>query len=195
MEQAAYVIGKTKKTIYNHKDKGKFSFELDNDGKAVIDASELLRVYGSGPEISARLKELHPEGEGSVSVITPAFKGKKPASITPDNDLKIKLVKLEGDLEKERALKDKAEDEVEYFKSALDKAQDTANKMTLMLEDKSKESKEEEWKKAMRAIEERIANQEEETKRRERLLVQKNKSLQVALEEEKNKGFFKKLFG
>ena len=199
MEQAAYVIGKTKKTIYNHKDAGKFSYEQDRDGKTVIDVSELLRVYGSSPEISSRLEELQPGHAEKESVITQPYtsskKGKK--EVEPSHEVELRLVKLEAELDKEKALNKKAEEEVEYFKSALDKAQETAKKMTLLLEDK-RESRGDEWQKSFKALEARIANQEKAAraeKEEKQKILQQNRALRAALSKEKSKTIWQRLFG
>lgn len=199
MEEAALVIGKTKKTIYNHKDKNKFTYEIDSEGKAVIDVSELLRVYGSSSDINDRLKNLEAERRGEVSVKQDNYTApsrKEEAAIT---DYKIRLAKLEAELDKEQQLKRKAEEQVDYFKGALEKAQETSQKITLLLENKSQDSeKEDKWQSSIQALESRIANQEtkarEEEERAQKILRQ-NQALKKQLEEEKNKSFLAKLFG
>lgn len=220
MEQAATVIGKSKKTIYNHKDRNKFSFDTDEEGKTVIDASELLRVYGNKPDIIQRLKELQEPTSENGSEITPSYT-KKPANSVKESeivDYKIKLVKLEAELEKEKALKVKVEESLDYFKEALEKAQETAQKVTLLLEDQrsNKNETDNSWQKSLKALEERIANQEaavqekvaleaektaKEAKEKEELRLQleeKEKILaekEEALKIEKSKSFLHKLFG
>ena len=199
MEQAALVIGKTKKTIYNHKDRNKFSYEQDEEGRTVIDVSELLRVYGSSSEITKRLEELQTGSSENESVITQEYTSKKPSKKS-NNDMseyKIQVIKLEAELEKEKAIKNKVEDEVEYFKSALEKAQETAQKVTMLLEDK-RDNGAEEWDKSLKALETRITNQEataKEEKERADKILRQNRALKKALDEEKNKSFFKKIFG
>lgn len=207
MEDAAYVIGKTKKTMYNHKDRNKFSYEQDNEGKIVIDVSELLRVYGSNPEITQRLEELQSGTNESESEITPSYTdSRKVKKADETTEYRIKIAQLEAQLEKEKALKSKAEDEVDYFKTALDKAQETAKQVTLLLEDKSEESRgADKWDSTFKALENRIANQEKaakEREERERKLLDENRRIKQAyskqkkaLEEEKNKSFWNKLFG
>lgn len=198
MEQAAYIIGKTKKTIYNHKDRNKFSHEQDEEGRTVVDISELLRVYGSTPAITKKIEELQNDGEGNVGVITPDYTKEKKSKKTNDNlEDKMIIVKLEAELEKEKALKGKIEDDVEYFKTALEKAQETAQKVTMLLENK-KDSGAGEWEKSLKALENRLANQEKvakETQEKEQKIIRQNRALKKALDEERNKGFFKKLFG
>lgn len=201
MEQAAIVIGKSKKTIYNHKDRNKFSYEHDNDGKATIDASELLRVYGSTPEITKRLEELQSPTQKEGSVNTQTYNEKKRSKRSDDEiiDYKMKLVKLEAELDKEKALKQKAEDDVEYFKEALNKSQETAQKVTLLLDDKRDRAGD--WEQNIKKLEERISNQETLTDENSKLknkLDEREKAFNVQkeeLEEEKSKGFWKRMFG
>jgi hypothetical protein len=220
MEQAATVIGKSKKTIYNHKDRNKFSFDTDEEGKTVIDASELLRVYGNKPDIIQRLKELQEPTNENGSEITQNYTKKPMQSVKESEivDYKIKLVKLEAELEKEKALKMKVEESLDYFKEALEKAQETAQKVTLLLEDQrsNKNEPDNSWQKSLKALEDRIANQEaavqekialeaektaKEAKEKEELKVQleeKEKILaekEAALALEKKKSFIHKLLG
>ncbi len=220
MEQAATVIGKSKKTIYNHKDRNKFSFDTDEEGKTVIDASELLRVYGNKPDIIQRLKELQEPTNENGSEVTPNYTKKPMHSVKESEivDYKIKLVKLEAELEKEKALKMKVEESLDYFKEALEKAQETAQKVTLLLEDQrsTKNEPDNSWQKSLKALEDRIANQEaavqekvaleaektaQEVKEKEELkaqLEEKDKILaekEAALALEKKKSFIHKLLG
>ena len=89
---------------------------------------------------------------------------------------------------------------METLKDALSKAQDGYNNVTRLLEDQSKdkESGAGEWEKSMRAVEARISNQEKEskeTKEKAQKILRQNQSLKRALEAEKNKSVWKKLFG
>ena len=203
MEQAAYIIGKTKKTIYNHKDKNKFSYELDNDGKAVVDISELLRVYGDSKDIVTRiegLSDINSSEKETSSVITPDYT--TPVKTTKiDKQIensKIDIIKLEANLEKEKELRRMVEEQNDYFKEALTKSQETANKITLLLEDKTGQGSNDDWKKSLKAMEARISNQEKAEKERadrENKIMRQNQVLRRKLEEEKNKSFWQKLFG
>lgn len=168
MEQAAVVIGKSKKTIYNHKDKNKFSYDIDVDGKAVIDASEVLRVYGNKPDIVERLKELQEPSNDKGSVITQGYTKKTSGGVKESEivEYRIKVATLEAELDKEKALKSKNEEDLEYFKEALTKSQETAQKVTLLLQDQRDKpiQNPDEWKDSIKALEEKIANQEKEVK-------------------------------
>lgn len=202
MEQAAYAIGKTKKTIYNHKDRNKFSFEMDGEGRAVIDVSELLRVYGTSPEIARRLEDLQNHTKpDSVNSIHETSEKRQLRDRDTQQDYEIRLIRLETELEKERALKEKAEAEVDYFKDALDKAQENTKRITLLLEDKSEKGEAKntpDWDKAIKALEHRIDSQEASAKtlkeERQRAILQ-NRALKEALEQEKSKTIWQKLFG
>lgn len=220
MEQAAIVIGKSKKTIYNHKDRNKFSYDTDEEGKTVIDASELLRVYGNRPDIIQRLKELQEPTNENASEITPNYTRKSTPTVKDSEivDYKIKLVKLEAELEKEKALKMMVEESLDYFKDALEKAQETAQKVTLLLEDQRSNKAETnyDWQKSLKALEDRIANQEsavqekialeaektaKEAKEKEELKVQLEEKEKILIEKEealaleKKKSFVHKLLG
>ncbi len=190
MEQAAIVIGKSKKTIYNHKDKNKFSYDIDEEGKAVIDASEILRVYGNKPEITERLKELQEPTKEQGSVNTQNYT--KKASVTvKDSEIveyRIKIAQLEAELDKEKSLKIKTEEDLEYFKEALIKSQETAQKVTLLLEDKrdKPDHKTDNWEKSLKALEERITNQEKDARIKSEAKEKEKEELQKQLEEKEN---------
>ncbi len=190
MEQAAIVIGKSKKTIYNHKDKNKFSYDIDEEGKAVIDASEILRVYGNKPEITERLKELQEPTKEQGSVNTPNYT--KKASVTvKDSEIveyRIKIAQLEAELDKEKSLKIKTEEDLEYFKEALINSQDTAQKVTLLLEDKRNkpDHKTDNWERSLKALEERITNQEKDAKIKSENEAKEKEEIQKQLEEKEN---------
>ena len=47
ISQAAKAVGKDRKTLYRHAEKGKLTVEKNGNGSPVIDVSELERVYGT----------------------------------------------------------------------------------------------------------------------------------------------------
>lgn len=189
MEQAAVVIGKSKKTIYNHKDKNKFSYDIDGDGKAVIDASELLRVYGNKPEIVERLKTLQEPSNDKGNVTTQNYTEKTPSGVKESEivEYRIKIVKLESELEKEKALKSKTEEDLEYFKDALTKSQETAQKVTLLLENQHGKTANigNDWQQSLKALETRIANQEKAAKDKAETDVLEKTALEKQLTEQR----------
>ncbi len=46
ISKAAKIAGITRKTLYKHIEKKPISVEKDDNGRPIIDASELIRVYG-----------------------------------------------------------------------------------------------------------------------------------------------------
>ena len=46
INEASNLIGKSIKTIYRHIDNGKLSCVIDDNGRKMVDISELVRVYG-----------------------------------------------------------------------------------------------------------------------------------------------------
>jgi len=207
MEQAAHIVGKSKKTIYNHKDAHKFSWEINEEGNAVIDASELIRVYGSDKLITERLEELQTGQSVNNSEIsqnyTPKTILKKGSLIEEDY---IELIKLR----EEKKYKDEKISDLETEKDKWEKlaqeAQSTTQKITLLLEDHTKKrDSDSEWQKSFKALENRIANQEKEAKEREekeQKLLDENRRIKQAyskqkkaLEEEKSKSVWQRLFG
>ncbi len=201
MEQAAYVVGKTKKTIYNHKDANKFTWEADKDGKAVIDASELMRVYGDDSPIPEKLKEIEEGGSVNESVntqnYTPKSGAKKP--VVSDEDY-IELIRLREEVKFKAQKIDDLETDKEKWEKAANEAQKTAQGITLALEDlRDKATKKDKWETAIEKLEEKVANQDKETQKAvdeiKKAASQRIAKARKELEDEKNKGFFQKLFG
>ena len=92
LSQAARAVGKSRKTLYRHIDKGKLSSEKDDLGNHVIDVAELQRVY----------KEVDPHATDSP---TDTPKDKKQVDTPPahaQSDLEINVLKLENDHLKEQ---------------------------------------------------------------------------------------------
>lgn len=201
MEQAAYVVGKTKKTIYNHKDANKFSWETDKDGKAVIDASELIRVYGSENPITERLKELEEGGSVTDSVntqnYTPKNGGKKREM---DDEEYLEYIRLKEKVKYQDDRIAELETDKDKWQKAAEEAQKTAQGITLALEDlREKSDKKDKWEEAIEKLESKIANQDKEAQKAmdevKKAAAQRIAKAKKELEDERNKGFFKKLFG
>jgi hypothetical protein len=85
------------------------------------------------------------------------------------------------------------------FFAKLDEANSETKKLTALITDQTtKEDRAGEWEKVTKALEARLANQEKaekDRKEREEKILRQNKVLKKALQEERSRGFFKKLFG
>jgi predicted site-specific integrase-resolvase len=46
INEASNLVGKSTKTIYRHIDSGKLSCVIDDNGRKMVDISELVRIYG-----------------------------------------------------------------------------------------------------------------------------------------------------
>jgi len=184
----------SKPTLYKDMDAGKLSFTVDDRNKRKIDVAELQRLYKLRP---SKTQEKASNNVNSDPEIT---KVDAKENMVPKSEL------LEKEIEMLKSQLANKEDEAEQWKEAHEQAQKTAQKITLMLEDHTnKQDKNSQWENSLKALENRIANQEQvEKKRREReqKLEEENEKLKRAykaqkqrLEDEKNKGFFQKLFG
>lgn len=188
VNQAAKIVGATRQTIYRHIESKPISIEKDDNGNQLIDASELIRVYGGKVNFDA----LNDDESDAVTV-------KKSQDVTArDNqdggaiDDKIRLVRLEGEVDKLMGLLRKAEDETAYIKDLLEEEKTERRKASNLLEDmRQKESRGEGWERMLRGLEERLSNQERAAQER----AARETELQAALAAEKNKSVWKRLFG
>ena len=195
VSKAALLTGKSKETINLATNSGKISYTLNQSGHKVIDIAELERVY---PLVKS-MDEI--EESGKVSNSQPDTN-----SDASDKDAQIALLRLKLEsaqmlnetLTSERQReRNQLENEIENLRSSLEKSQDQHSKAMLLITDQSS-SKNDDLEMTMRALENRISNQEavtEEQKKRELRIRKKYRQMKEALEEEKQKSFLKKIFG
>lgn len=187
--KAAQLSGVSRTTLYTDMNSGKLTFHVEGKNKKTVDVSELERVYGSlnvvdDPKVSRDVQT-------------------EQSSLTPSNQPLTELAVLRERIalsEKHaEQMKEQYESRIESLEGSLSKAQDGYNSVTKLLEDNTSQSdKSNEWEKAMKGIESRIANQEKEAKEdkeRAQKILRQNQALKKALDAEKNKSFFQKLFG
>ena len=197
--QAAKITGKSRQTIYRHIDAKPISVTQDDDGNQLIDASELIRVYGNDINFGA----LEEKGDKSETVAKPENVTPAQQDVTPSNDTSLKVMELTTKLEVMKEQLNSKDNETEFLKKLLEEEKAERKAANNLLEDhQGKESK---WDQQFRAIEQRLANQEKQAKERaenEEKLLNENKRIKQAyskqkkaLDAEKNKGFFQKLFG
>jgi len=179
---ASRVTGKSRTTIAKHLKAGKLSCVDDGSGAKLIDASELLRVYGDACDFAT-------EEEGTTTP-EPSATNK-----TADNQtaLQERLDKEVAERERERQ---QLREQIEHLQESLQLAQEGHNRATLLLENNTKGGGG--WEDALAAIEKRLANQEAKSKQ-ELEDIKKAAKRQIyqhkqALEEELNKPIWRKLF-
>lgn len=178
----------SKPTLYSDMKDGKLSFTMDDRKRRKINIAELDRLYekragGNDNTSDDNVKNGSDNTESNVK------------------DTSYEVGRLEKEVEYLKREVQNRQQETERWQEAFDKAQSTADKITALLEDQRTSKKDDgagEWQKNLKALEARIANQEatakEEKERAEKILRQ-NRALKKALDEEKNKSFFQKLFG
>jgi hypothetical protein len=196
ISQAAEMVGVTRATFYRHIERKGISVTKDDDGNPLVDVAELTRVYGH------RVKPLDNETGKDNTPNTPLnTKVKDGSSSTDTKALEEKIKFLEelrqSDKDSNQRQIKQLESQLEYMQDSLTKAQDNQSKLTLMLEHKESEGAGD-WKKAMKAVEARVANQEKENKEekeRAQKILRQNQALKKALEAEKNKSLWQRLFG
>lgn len=204
ISKGAKLTGVARSTIYKDIEDGKLSIEHNARGKKEIHIAELERVYGK--------VDISTDTEDDLSSDVSSVVERSSAGMTKSGD---QLAVLQERLEAQKSLANNYEKTIEMIREerererrqfqsqleslekALEKSQDGQNKLTLLLEHKESEGAGD-WKKAMKAVEARVANQEKENKEeRERAqkILRQNQQLKKALEAEKNKSLWQKLFG
>lgn len=171
---ASRVTGLSRATIARHAKAGKLSFELDRDGNKEFDASELVRVYGDDCDF---------EREAS----------RRNTNESPRSVAKSAASSSAVDAVREEQIK-QYQAQVEHLQRALDKAQETGDRITLLLEDRSRAKGD--WQASLDAMAKSIAEQTE--KQLQQLRDGHNKEilqLKRALHHERNKTLWQRLTG
>jgi hypothetical protein len=197
--ESAKIVGSTRQTIYRHIESKPITIVKDDNGNQLIEASELLRIYGNSINFDA-INENGNVTDKVVAVTSSVTESDNaPKELIAEeklNSANQQIAMLKEQMNREREL---LEGQLDTLKSALEKSQDSNNKTVALLEDKtSKENDAQKWQKSIDAIESRVANQEikaQEEKERAQKILRQNQALKKALDAEKNKSFFQKLFG
>jgi len=185
--QASKEAGISKPSLSAAIKKGRLSAYKNDAGTYEIDPAELFRVY-------PRKANTNMEANTNTLPLT------NPRKLTEKGDIGhvLGLLLVERDkliVEKERAI-ERLEDEKDKIRDDLQDQKEQTKRMTQLLEHKSSGGGE--WEKSLKALENRISNQErtaKETAEKEQKIIRQNRELKKALDEERNKSFFKKLFG
>ena len=198
--QIAKLIGKTPKTIHNHRSSNRLSMEKDEDGEFAADASEVLRAYPNVPDIEEKLKILLGEGASNENVQKDY---KKIKSTKPTNTQDVQLAVALERISNLETLNNQLEKDKEYLQATLTKAQ---TNHTHAIEDKRSEAdKAEDWRSIVKEYKDKIAAfelKEEQIKQTENSKDRENSTLKSKLEKverelaaEKSKTAWQKLTG
>jgi len=188
--QAAKEVGISKPSLSAAIKKGRLSAPKNEFGSYEIDPAELFRVYPPKPKANPLDK---------VEALSPS----NPDKLTSKTSDSTMLDLLLAGRDKLIAEKDKAIERLEQEKADirrdLEDQKEQAKRITLLLENKSGSGAGQgSWEKAFQSLEDRIVNQDAQAKK-EIEEIKKNSQQQVlryktALEAEKRKPFWKKLF-
>ncbi len=155
ISESARIAGITRKTLYKHIDKKPISTERDENGSPIIDASELIRVYGDKCKFSAA-------GDTETAISNKQMD--TGVSTKMDSSLEQKINHLEElretDQKFSREKMQLLEDQIDLLKEALSKSQEAQIKTVALLEDKT--GKGNDWHKAIDSLNKRIDDQDNE---------------------------------
>ena len=208
IQEAEFLTGLTRQAINYATKNGTLSYTQNERGVKVIDVSELQRASYPLVKTMEELEDFRKYGKKATDVKDRQILRVKEDSGTVtraemleqqiQNNQKM-LESLERERNRERDLYEK---QIETLTESLKTAQETAHKVTLLLEDKTKARSDgagaADWEKAFKALEDRISNQDAQAKK-EIEEIRKNSQQQVmryktALEAEKSKPLWKKFF-
>jgi hypothetical protein len=204
IQEAEFLTGLTRQAINYATKNGTLSYTQNERGVKVIDISELQRASYPLIKTMEELEDFRKFGKKATDV-----KARQNLRVKEESDVVSRVDLLEQQIENNQKMleslerernreRDLYEKQIDTLTESLKTAQDTAHKVTLLLEDKSKpQGGAGEWEKAFKALEERISNQDAQAKK-EIEDIKKNSQQQVmryktALEAEKNKPFWKKI--
>lgn len=148
------VTGKSRTTIQKHLKEGKLSATIGPDGTKLIDASELIRVYGA--ECDFRREE------GTHGPTRPAASAPGGAEL---DSLRDKLLTLEAERRRER---DQLQGQIEHLQETLKLAQEGGNRALLLLENRSGGG---EWREAFAKLRRQVEQREAQAAERARQAV------------------------
>lgn len=215
ISKASEMAGVTRATFYRHIDKKGISVVKDDEGNPKVDVSELIRVYGH------KIKTVSEDTSNNTGVSTSEHTVKQDnnsavgVNVSAELELlKEKIKHLEENKavhEKERQReREQFEERVVQLQKTLDKAQENQNKTTALLEHYTQtDNKGGDWKNSIKALEDKIANQEKEAKKKAEAETKEKEDIQKELEEkekllkkqeealelEKSKSFIHRLLG
>ncbi len=189
ISEAARITGKSRTTIRTHLKGGKLSSATDSQGNKQIDGSELSRVYSD----LCKFERANPDAQLPMEPVSePTVKTEK--RLTPN------FSAVQNELDRERQERDRERDQfqarIDHLEESLVRSQEGHNRATLLLEDRSVGGGD--WEKSLKALEHRIANQEEKSRaEREEIKRQAKRQIdkhRLALKNEQQKSVWQKLF-
>ena len=177
------ITGKSRTTIAKHIRTGRLSVTQDDFGNKLIDAAELIRVYGDDCDFDreeATSDQTSPDQQSSNG----------------HSELRQLRSQLDREMAERERERQQYREQVEHLQETLKRAQEGQNIATRLLENQTQGKGD--WEQAIRALENRLANQEKNTKAelQEMKTAASRKLMQYkqALEKERNKTLWQRLW-
>lgn len=192
VSQAAKLTGKSRETINKATQTGALAYSRGSGNRKEIDVAELQRVYKLVTTMDAL--------EAASAPVKSASALSESDNRVENAELRAKLASSERTIEMLSAERDRErrqlESEIDNLRSSLEKAQDQHGKALLLITDQSSQSqsKKDDWDKALRALEARLASYEKEQRETKDAAKRKIALLQRALEQERSKSLWRRLF-
>ncbi len=157
---------------------------MDEGGNKVIDAAELIRVYGDACQFDQE------EKRGSAATVHAL------SDQTDQQDLKRLQDLLEKEQQERERERKQYREQVEQLQESLKLAQEGQNRATLLLENHRKSS--DEWEKTLLAVQKQISNQDQSLRKEfdqfKETAGKKLAQYKRALEEERSKSVWSRLW-
>jgi hypothetical protein len=147
--QAARIADVSRNTIKSHQNSGKLSYARGLQGEKLVDAAELMRVYGD----KCDFKRVESGAASSSAVQSPApiKSGQSDQHELVNLQLRLDLINEERKREREQL-----QQQIDHLQKSLEKALDGSNKAMLLLEHRPGGG---DWDKRFEELERKIANQ------------------------------------
>lgn len=163
------MTGKARSTISKHIETRKISVVKDDDGNRLIDASEIIRVYGDCIEL---------DEDGNIKTKAGRTGKKKPSNEPQENPIWKEL--LEDERRERKREREQLNETINHLRKQLASADDREKHHRLLLADKSKDRDHRQqqsdlWKAQLEKLEDRIANQEDTAKKIRNAILEKRK--------------------
>lgn len=139
------ITGKSRTTIQKHLKRGKLAYEQGDDGVKMIDAAELIRVYGDACDFS--------RAQNGVA----ATQAQPPAPEAVRTELHTLRDRMDTLVEERRREREQLQAQIDHLQDALQRAQEGGNRALHLLEDRSGGG---DWQDAVASLEARLTTQQ-----------------------------------
>ena len=185
--KAVEIYKVSKPTLYADMKSGKLSYKIDDRSRRKINVAELERIYKKREEGTLQNETSKIVNQDNKKILSPN-----------SDSFEIEIKYLKEMLDKQEEL---YKSQIEDLTEALKRSQEGQNKALLLLEDKTEGAGS--WEKQFKALESRLSNQIAEKDKEAEVRIKslrkaakkKIDEVNSALEAERNKNLWQRLFG